>query len=320
MDSLPPLGRGTAEVLVPTYKIYGELLQQPSNSSAILGKEYQTYSYGSHERQKLDLYIPSSSVPMPAAGISRPIFVFFYGGGLVTGDRILSNFPGGLVYRNIGYFFSEVLGFETIIADYRLLGKGGKAPSGREDVDGVVQWIKERYGLPDKPRDLFIMATSAGGYLLATWPFNSDLHQKNTAIFDGKSRVHLRGIIFLGTPFDLNVAAKISEEYYGSVEQARADQPLVRISKIQEGLNPEDLSKWPRILVLVSELDSEDFIVEAGKRLVNEWGRSGAKIEFAILEGHNHISPPVDLGSDIERKEAWGFGVGEWIKSGLFSV
>lgn len=76
-----------------TFKVHGDLLYEPARSSAIHNTNYETHSYGSHERHKLDMYTPSRSTAGPADPNHEPILGFFYGGGFIMGDRILPEHP-----------------------------------------------------------------------------------------------------------------------------------------------------------------------------------------------------------------------------------
>jgi hypothetical protein len=62
----------------------------------------------------------------------------------------------------------------------------------------------------------------------------------------------------------------------------------------------------------VSELDPED-IVEMGKDFAKLWQDNGGEGSLMELKGHNHLSPPLSLGSGVDREEVWGFEVGTWM-------
>jgi acetyl esterase/lipase len=62
------------------------------------------------------LYIPSPQTPELAK--NHPILIFVYGGAFISGDKIVREMLRGIVCSNIGYFFSEKMGFETIVMDY----------------------------------------------------------------------------------------------------------------------------------------------------------------------------------------------------------
>ena len=318
MDNLSNLGRGVSDVLQPTYQIYGDILRQPENKAKIQSANCETFSYGSHDRHKLDLYRPSLSAPKPARGKSRPVLIFVCGGGFVHGDRILSEVPGGIVYKNLGYFFAEKFGFETVVMEYLLLKHGAKLPSGAEDIDSILEWVQSRFGKNEKnERKIFLMGNSAGGVHVATWLFGEWFRQRREMLSEGMGSIRLGGIVLLGAPFNWNASSgellTVLASYYGSQKDIKVNEPMELMKRATEGDIGRDMQKWPRLMVLVSELDPEDMMIQSAKDFVEEWKYRGGKADFEILKGHNHISPPLALGTGLEREELWGFEVGRWI-------
>nr|KAK5448871.1 hypothetical protein LTR18_001959 [Exophiala xenobiotica] len=169
MDQLPPLGKAISQIILPTFKAYSPLLRQ--NSETIKSTRRETFPYGPHPRQQLDVYTPSRpslSSPSPSPSLLSPsspptstadkktplpvthnpnsVFIFLYGGGFVNGAKILPNYPEtgsgqGLVYANLGHFFAENLGIKTVVIDYRLISHGAKFPSGGQDLELAIEWI-----------------------------------------------------------------------------------------------------------------------------------------------------------------------------------
>ena len=135
MEHLPALGTAIPDIISSTTKIYQPLLIEKAND--ILSTKKETFSYGPTPRQVLDIYYPSEEKISPS-----PVLLFFYGGGLVRGDRILS-VVNGLLYTNLGHFFSK-LGYVTVIPDYRLVPEA-KYPSGGEDVLAALEWTDARF-------------------------------------------------------------------------------------------------------------------------------------------------------------------------------
>lgn len=319
MDALPSLGRGIAEVIPSTYQLYGDILRQESNVSFINQAQPETFSYGTHERQKLDLYTPSDSAPKPALGTSRPILVFLYGGGFVNGDRILASIPRGLVYRNFGYFFSEKLGYETLVMDYRLQKHGAKLQTGGEDICDMMKWVAGHYGNDgNQEREVFLMGTSAGSVHVTTWLFGTWFKESREASIVGKHGVKLSGIIILGCPcyWDASSGAlsDVLVDVYGGKAAIKENEPiaLMRQATTGSGVRPKD--KWPRILVLVAELDPEALMVVPSEVFAREWqSEGGHQLKFDVVKGHNHVSPPLGLGTHVEKEEKWGYELGKWI-------
>lgn len=320
MDTIRPLGRGIVEVIGPTFEAYGNLLRRPANVAAIRAAKRETFSYGRHDRQKLDLYTPSSHAPQPGGGKSRPILVFAYGGGFISGDKVVAAIPGEVVYTNLGYFFAEKLGFETIIMDYRLLSHGAKYPSGGEDVGGVMDWVEAKYGSGatgfNGEREVFLLGNSAGGVHVSSWLFGERFSQRRNVFVNGGNGVRFQGLVFLGCPFrsDMNGGMRdMLTTYYGGAEEAKAAEPTALMEKATEGVSTLKMRKWPKVLVAVSELDPEAHMVVPGKEFAKLWQERGGRGSFVGLKGHNHLSPPLSLGTGIEKEEAWGHKVAAWM-------
>ena len=96
--------------------------------------------------------------------------------------------------------------------------------------------------------------------------------------------------------------------YYGGEREAKDSEPTVLMERADLRKTGE-VRSWPQLLIAVSELDPEDMI-EMGKEFAKLWHDKGA---FMELKGHNHLSPPLSLGTAVEREEAWGFEVGTWM-------
>jgi hypothetical protein len=70
----------------------------------------------------------------------------------------------------------------------------------------------------------------------------------------------------------------------------------------------------PKFLALLGEYDPPDEIGRPMEDFVDLWKKTwDGGIEFEILEGHNHISPPAALMSGDVRGEKWGEDVVVWI-------
>jgi acetyl esterase/lipase len=99
-------------ILQSTFKIFTPGLLE--NTEKIRSIEPTTETYGPHARHKLDIYLSSKEDETSTA----PILVYFYGGGLVRGDKKLAAVAKGLMYHNLGTFFAS-RGITTLVPDYR---------------------------------------------------------------------------------------------------------------------------------------------------------------------------------------------------------
>ncbi|KAL6705094.1 hypothetical protein ACN47E_007353 [Coniothyrium glycines] len=312
MDELAKLPLAIEASVLPTFKIYTKLLQAKSDEISVTAQGRQTYSYGPHERQKLDLYAPKDVTD------TTPILLWVYGGGFVTGDKNLAAIPGDLVYTNVGHFFASH-GFITIFIDYRLVFKHDAVfPSGGEDIALAIEWIIKHFS--GQRRDLFGLGNSAGGAHWSTFLFHQNFTTTLEKVTKGDG-VRLRAVTLQSPPFDFSNAEParrpVLDAYFGAEIDKRSPHALM-ISA--------DSSRWELITsgkvhvnLITFELDPPE-IKEPVVKFVEAWNearpRTGAH-ELAIVEyeGHNHISPYMALGTGIEREEAWGKKLVEWMES-----
>jgi hypothetical protein len=118
----------------------------------------------------------------------------------------------------------------------------------------------------------------------------------------------------LGCPFhlDFNGGMKdMLQVYYGGEKETKDADPCALMERATFG-NNRAAQAWPKLLIAVSELDPED-IIEMGKDFAKLWQDNGGEGSLMELKGHNHLSPPLSLGSGVDREEVWGFEVGTWM-------
>jgi hypothetical protein len=317
MDQIQALdastGQSIPDILMPTMKIFTPLLLK--NKEAILSIPRKEQSYGPHPRQKLDIYL--SPTPSP----NSPILVYFYGGGLIRGDKIVPMILDGLLYHNLGTFFAK-RGITTIVADYRRVnsefgGEDAVFPSGADDVSLVMKWL-EAFSYKGSG-NLVIMGNSAGGVHLSTFLLDPQFLDQRKSLASAEKGLKLVGGVEVGVPFHFKSAgagrAGTLERYYGSakgIEEKCAYGLLEAVGKT--GMSREETGV-PKLLLLLGEFDPEDEIgqsmrdfAELGEKTWGSW------LEFRTIKGHNHISPPPALMSGDVEGEKWGEEVAAWIK------
>lgn len=313
MDIIGTLGTGIAEVVGPTYQAYSTLLQKPETKAAIKSIKRETFSYGPHERQSLDLYSPPDA-PIHLSQRPRPLLIFAYGGGFASGDKILDGIEGGLVYANVGAFFASQANFETIVLDYRLLKHGAKYPSGGEDFDLALKWIRDRHQ-PGVQREIYVLANSAGAVHFSTWLFSPRFATERLELLSGANEIRLGKVVFLGCPFRLQYHGGMKpmlEVYYGREEETKRAEPTQLMLAALQSKESIDIASMPAVMIAVAELDP-DFIIEPGQEFFKLWKEAGGKGDYITLNGHNHISPPLSLGTGVSREEQWGHQVAAWL-------
>ena len=168
-------------------------------------------TYGSHTRQKLDLYLPTGS-----RAKSRGMVIFGYGGGYKDGNRD--------EYRFIGQVFAS-LGLVTIIYDYRLY-PNVRFPTYLEDAALAVRWAYDNAAKYGADKYAMILAGhSAGAHIaamLATNPVHLEMVGLQPRIFNL--------VLCLGGAYDFwnaqtgFISSDIGEVMQGASPQA--SQPL----------------------------------------------------------------------------------------------
>ena len=224
---------------------------------------YRDIPYEANERQKLDLYIPTSPLP------NQPIVVFFYGGGWRTGDK--------KDYAFFGKTLSEH-GILTAIANYRLY-PDTTFPGFIDDGADAVAWVSkhaEAYG--GNPRRIFLMGHSTGAYIAAMLAFDPDFLQR-----DGVSSSSIAGVIGLAGIYDFSTASN------------RESVQIFRGGTLEKSADPLDYvsDKAPPALLLVGGNDvitSPDYDQAFAKGIKTRGGKVQAIVYPAV--GHVGIMLP----------------------------
>lgn len=223
--------------------------------------------YGSHERHRLDMYLPE--------GAAKGVVVYVHGGGFVRGDKNLD----GVFYANIGQFFADA-GFASVIPNYRRAGEA-VWPAGAQDVQSAVQWVHEqRTRISETPLPIFIMGQSAGASHVASWFFDEAARGGPRAAVNGV--LLMSGFYRASAPLPENIAA-----YFGSDDRLYPERSPITHAK------RDDTPLW----LSVAEFDPGRIAAhtfELAECLTRTNGRSPS---FAWLEGHNHVSTVLSLAS-----------------------
>lgn len=311
MDQLQQLGTDIGSVVGPTFQTYAPLLVAQQDEIKSLKKE--EHSYGPHSRQKLDIYYATEVKHSP-----QQVLVFFYGGGLVNGNKSDPQYANGTTFANLAYFFVKQFGFTVVIPDYRLLSHGAQYPSGGEDVALALEWVRgtlsQKQGFSSM--NLNLMGNSAGGVHLATYlldPIFKGFRAKILPAANNKNSVRLHKVIFLSVPFHFKDAhprrQSTLQTYFLGAQSAKSPLGLLQAAQLQE--NGLDLT-GVKFAVINDTLDPEDEILTPRKDFIDQWRAEDPPIVMSMIEGHNHISPVLAVGTGIRREEAWAFDVGRF--------
>ena len=157
-------------------------------------------AYGSHARQKLDIYRPKDH------SASAPVVVFFYGGNWDQGERDDYAFVGRALASR---------GIVAVIPDYRLYPEV-HYPDFLDDSAQAVAWtLKQISAHGGDPARVFVMGHSAGGYNAAMVALDASYLGKF-----GATPRQLRGWIGLAGPYDFlpieNPTAKLVFDFPGT--------------------------------------------------------------------------------------------------------
>jgi len=130
---------------------------------------HRDVAYGSHPRQRLDVFRPAGAQP----GAPRPVVVFVHGGGFVGGDK---NRPGSPYHDNVAVWAVRH-GLVGVTMTYRLAPEFGW-PAGTEDVAAALHWVRTNItahgGEPDR---IHLMGTSAGAVHAACYLAHPRFHE-----------------------------------------------------------------------------------------------------------------------------------------------
>lgn len=300
------LGTSLKAGIGPTLQIYQPMLDK--NAEAILATEKETFSYGSNPRQVLDIYYPSKDNAR-----SGPVLIFFYGGNLNRGSRNLPFVNNGLVYANLGHFFSK-LGYITIIPDYRLVPEA-KFPSGGEDVLAALEWTDERFS--GQGRGIFLMGHSAGGVHISTFILADMFESKRRGLV--RAVGGLKGAVLLSVPFSFGAALESRTEtlhtYFGSDIDCNSPMGLLK------AFDRSGAALSIPTLILTSALDPIDEIIDPSREFGELYEKLSQKdgdrgiYEARVIDGHNHVSTAFALGTAKTEEEAWAVEAHEWMNS-----
>lgn len=166
--------------------------------------------YGPHDRNRLDVYVPSSTAT------EKPVLVFIHGGGFFSGDKAWS----AKCWGNVGYFFAQ-RGIVTVTVNHRLVPHV-EYPGGADDVQLAREWVyrnvaEKRFG-SGSPHKVILLGHSSGGAHIAMNLYASADPSRNATsptLFPP-----VAGVMYFSVPFWYDnkkpVRARTLRSYYGS--------------------------------------------------------------------------------------------------------
>ena len=234
-------------------------------------------AYGSHERQRLDVYLPSESAAAP------PVVLFVHGGGFVSGHRNRT----AQIYSNVTYYLAKH-GIAAINVGYRL-ATHVTYPGATHDIAAAVDWARthaEEHGWdPDR---IFLMSHSAGAAHAASYAYDP--------LFSLAGESPLAGLIVVSGRVRIdnlaeNPNAKKVEEYYGTdTSRFEAYSPVHHVNKYSVAT-----------FIAWSEFENpliDVYCAELSFRLAHAKRKSPPTM---WLPGHNHTSAIAHIGTSDDR-------------------
>jgi acetyl esterase len=231
-------------------------------------------SYGTHDRQVLDLFVPDGRA-------ARPALVFVHGGAFVEGHR--NRTPE--IYANVPTWFAQH-GVVGVNMGYRL-APDAVYPEATRDVDSVIRWTRDNAGaLGVDPDRVFLMAHSAGAAHAASYAYDQRLQPSGGPQIAGL--VIVSGRVRADNRPDNPNARKV-EAYYGADADFEDVSPVAHVT----GESVPTFLAWaehenPLIDVYCAELA---YRLAAAKR------RSPPVV---WMKGHNHTSIIGHIGTAEE--------------------
>lgn len=222
-------------------------------------------AYGSHPRQKLDIYTP------PNGAKDAPVMVFFYGGGWEWGSRDEYAFAGRAFAAK---------GFVTVVPDYRLVPEV-RFPIFIEDAAAAVAWVWANIaGHGGDPAKIALAGHSAGAYIAVMAALDRRYLQAAGAPSDT-----VKAVVGLAGPYDfLPLDDRMTIAAFGQAADVALTQP-VNFARADA----------PPVLLLHGGGDTTVF-PRNSENLAAALKRAGApRVEKIIYPGAGHTAVLLDL-------------------------
>lgn len=263
--------RGHVDIMIAAFS---EVLKKTSRAGVTT---HRNISYGRHERQQLDVFLPTE---LPS---SPPVVLFVHGGAFVSGHRNRTE----QIYSNVMCYLAQ-RGIAAINVGYRL-ATHATYPAATLDVAAAADWARAHaadYGWdPDR---IFLMSHSAGAAHAGSYAYDP--------AFSAPDRPALAGMIVVSGRVRIdnlaeNPNAKRVEQYYGT-DASRYE----RCSPV----NHIDRNSVPTF-VAWAEFENplvDVYCAELVLRLAEAKRKSPPMM---WLPGHNHSSAIAHIGTSDDR-------------------
>jgi acetyl esterase len=227
-------------------------------------------AYGTHERQRLDVYEPS------VRG-AHPVLVALHGGGFIRGDKAQR--------ANLGFWGARA-GLVTVLPNYRLAPESCW-PSGPEDVVAVWLWLQaniRRFG--GDPARIVLLGESAGAAHVAAASLCREFQPAGWEI---------AGAVLLSGPYDAKLESLARTQFGISTPDPRNDayfgsDPASIVERV-------DSAPFP-LLIGFAERDLLQMQIQAGELFAHLVRRHGFSPALRCWREHNHFSQGFSFGTE----------------------
>lgn len=241
-------------------------------------KVQRDIAYGPAERNRLDVFVPTSAGAGP-----RPVLVFVHGGAFVAGNRRVS--PTSPFYDNV-MLWAVRHGMVGVNMTYRL-APADPWPAGPEDIGRAVRWVHDRIAEHGgDPNRVFLMGHSAGATHVAAYVSHERFHP---VAGSGLAGVLLLSGAYRITP-ELVAGGPTYPGYFGKDASRYAEESSL------QGLVASRVPLW----VGNAELDPPSFDEQA-KLLRDSLCGAGKCPEGGRFADQSHMSQAYSIDSDDPR-------------------
>jgi acetyl esterase/lipase len=217
-------------------------------------------AYGTHPRQRVDLYRPRATRG-EVARAPLPIILFLYGGSWQSGMREGYGFAGRALAAR---------GFLVAVPDYRLVPEV-RFPAFVEDCASALRWVRANaVRLGGDPDRVVLVGHSAGAYNAAMLALDPR--------WLGDERRAVRGLVGLAGPYDfLPLSGPITSAAFGQERDLASTQPI----------NFASVGDPPALLLH----GSRDTLVQPrdSRRLAERLRAAGVDAQLKLYPGIGHI-------------------------------
>ena len=168
---LADLGGGNAQSCAEWSKKVNRLQERAAGRNAGPAPDMKDVPYGSHNLEKLDVYLPKPAATTPAA----PIILMVHGGGWCVGDKA----AGGVVANKVARWGAK--GFVFISINYPMVSDGRNALAQAGEVAKATAYVQanaQKWG--GDPAKVILMGHSAGAHLVSLVNADPAIRQANS--------------------------------------------------------------------------------------------------------------------------------------------